>query len=115
VNEWQAHAAALVDDWRDRARRAGIEAEIAAETPARLLRQRVKTLLECAEELASLGTTGQHRHRHRAPVIGEDGWGSQTLEHAHPGGEIPHGYYGHPEDPAPHEPSDRTGTWEPVP
>ena len=46
----------------------------------------------------------EHRHRFQG----------QTLTHSHPHAEA-HGYYGHEQDPLPHEPSDETGTYEPAP
>lgn len=49
------------------------------------------------------GTHDVSTHRHT--------FSGQTLVHDHPH-DGPHGYFGHPEDPTPHEPSDTTGTYE---
>jgi hypothetical protein len=43
--------------------------------------------LPAGEQYERIGP-GSHRHR----------YGGQALQHSHPGGSRPHGYYEHPED-----------------
>ena len=132
-NEWQRHAAALVERWRAEA--AGLrqqisDGEVDTELGWHLNRARADQLDANAEEVANLGTTEPPDHdEHNAdgphgcprcqlardadrPARHKHTFQGQTLIHVHRGGAWPHGYFGHPEDRPPREPSEATGTWE---